>query len=82
LFLFQAWPFCFFAGYLALSESGCNPGDGGFALCFGSVVYTTSAIIAVPGIIGILTGRHMIREAREVREFNAAMERVKRPEGD
>jgi hypothetical protein len=33
----------------------------------------------VLGAIGVLAGRHMMREGRELREFNEAMEEVNRP---
>lgn len=62
------------AVFLLLKELGCDPGSGGFAICLGSLFYTASAILAGLGLIGVLYGRYMIREARELREFNEAME--------
>ncbi len=66
------------AGYLLLKELGCDPGNGGFEVCLAQIVYTASAIFAVLGAVGILIGRHMIREARELREFDEAMEQSNR----
>jgi hypothetical protein len=60
-----------------LAELGCT-NSAGFELCLDGVVYTASAIIAALGTIGVFVGRHMIREAREERAINEAMEEADR----
>ena len=72
----------FLAGLLLLMEWRCDPGRGGFEFCFDSFFYTVSAILGVLGALGIAFGRHMIREARELREFNKAMELGNRSKED
>ena len=47
---------------------------GGFVVHFDSLFLKVAAALGVVGVVGLLLGLHLLREAHSLREFNQAME--------
>jgi hypothetical protein len=62
----------FLAGYFLLA--GLGDQGGGFQIFGPGFAFVLSAVFGVPGAVALLLGIYWVREARDLREFDEAME--------
>jgi hypothetical protein len=68
------------AGFLLFGMWQDHHSGAWFANLFDHLILTISPILAALGICGLLYGRHLVREARDLREFAEALKSINRPE--
>jgi hypothetical protein len=67
------------AGFLLLMMVQGHNSGGWFPDLMDNLILSVAPVFAVLGISGLLYGRHLVREARDVREYDEAMNTAKRP---
>jgi hypothetical protein len=67
------------AGFLLFYMWQAHQSGGWFPGLMDNLILSVAPVLAVLGICGLLYGRYLVREARELREFADAMKAAKEP---